>query len=67
MVLQDYPMEGMKVIWEGHVNNMQVREWINEVGSNYIQGWVDIQHYAGERNWSKALVVPSSRRKFGMG
>ena len=57
LVLQDYPEEALKVIWDQHKNNMQVREWINGVGGLYVEKWLDIEDYARVRRWVGCLNV----------
>ena len=60
LVLQDEPEEALRVIWEGYHNNLRVREWINSVAGRFVDGWVDIEQYARERDWRGAIYVAAA-------
>ena len=51
-VMSDMPHEAVKVIWEGHKNNGDVREWVDKAAGKFIKQWSSIVQYAREMEWA---------------
>ena len=59
-VIQDWPEEALRVIWDRFRGNPRVMDWVDglEVLREVVEGWRDIETYAFVHGWEGSHQVP---------